>query len=294
MLRIKVYILVPLIISLIVFVLYLVHDQKKQKQEQEQIHRKIEESVLNYRDEYYGYLNCENGGFIDETKTFKTCTCSSPYWNGINCDQCTHSSVCSGNNVCDTSLILDNGKNYECTIENKDFHSLIGDKIDLHCDNDQCLLRVFGEQLFHENILNRQSDIIQYFETFNCTLMNLTTTYDSERNRYTVNSKSSRCYCNPFSSKCKDEQIINDVVNQMTGSSKINCDVDTGHCLIIHKDFPGELDVLCTGGGCLKDYLPFPENNTIKVVTTMLSWEGWAAFPFGFLFFIALRTLIES
>ncbi len=217
-------------------------------------------------DERPGELNCENGKH-DYTES-SSCICEDN-WSGINCQMCSSDESCIGQGYepyCDNSLIIGSLKRYECDIYNSGgYENMIGDKMLIYCGNDTCELEMWGEQ----KILEEE---IKYHKVFGCTLFNISGEYDDVTEVLTVHSSRSKCECTEGSVYC--DHFVVDIVNKMVDESRIECDVNTDLCEVIHSNFLGVIPLTCRGAGCLSNHLPDIGNYTTKTILLVIGWQG--------------------
>jgi len=142
-------------------------------------------------------LSCDHG-FL-KLPSRPTCYCEND-WGGIGCDMCSTSNVCSGDQICDTSLLLGNHKHYECSIENENLRNIVGDVMQIHCTTTECQLLVWGKQ---PSFLN--PEFLEYHKVFQCSIFNTSSTYDYETKDLTTHSDQSHCFCFDDSKFCQDQ-----------------------------------------------------------------------------------------
>ena len=215
-----------------------------------------------------GNLVCENFGVQSPTGPFCDCV---DHWSGMACSMCSADEACTvgEDTVCDKSMIIGAGKQFECFVKDADYVELIGDRVTVHCESaSECSFSAWGMQQ------DGYGDTV-YYETLYCAIHNVSSSYDWAKRDLKSTSVSSECVCVEGSDRCEDEYVAG-MIERIRGTASITCNLIEGSCVLDPSDFPGTIPLTCYGGGCLSAELPFPENQNATKEVVVLSWQGMA------------------
>ncbi len=211
-------------------------------------------------------IECENGGTLTLSEK-PYCECPSG-WGGIGCTVCTRDDSCTVDDakICDASLIIGRGKKFECSVMDIDVADLIGDRVIVECQTKQsCTFTVWGTQ--------RSDEYLEYYEMFSCNIDNITSVPDWVNRNVRSVSKSTSCACSPNSDLCEGNEFVWRMVTNIEGEAIFTCNMVDNICTLKPNNYPGEIPLVCTGGGCLEKHMDYPvnPNNTQSVVFI----NGW-------------------
>jgi len=185
-----------------------------------------------------------------------TCECKAG-WDGVMCQICETDHSCELLDTeprsyrCDKSPIIHGRKKqFECDILDQDVLELIGDTLSIQCDRQE---QNGTNRDFFDCQLQTWNPTSQYsFEqVLSCSLFNCSAGIEPKTRHISYTCVSSMCSCVEGSLLC-DEQVRN-ISARMVADSSISCDQTTMGCVIRHNNFPGKIDMQCTGSECIRN-----------------------------------------
>jgi len=222
-------------------------------------------------------LACEHG-FFPESHATPYCHCDDG-WGGIGCSICRTDDVCPASRpACDRSVMFSNDKAYECAVQDADMVEIIGDRFRLSCqpNGTTCAIEAWGTQNPTWDDPDPDPDApTAYARTFRCILYNVSSVYDFQTQQMIAHSQGSFCTCDVDDSERCTMDFLGMTLAQMLGPSSVACGLYDHRCVVHHSDFIADIELVCEGGGCLREALPYPSNSSRSdVFVFRLSWQG--------------------